>query len=221
MIRGLFLVITMQRQRLISILLLSFFLLLLFAPLHLWGGDCGPRQQLEVSINRLLDVLRDVSLKGDEQQTLRRERIAEVVFLQFDMQRMAKLSLGRDWKALNEVERSRFTSLYRNLLKESYVATIDGYAGEKISYLKEIIKGDKAEVQTAVIRGSLGVIPLNYRLKVNEDGQWLVYDVIIENVSLVRNYRSQFGPIMNKSGFAALIDLMEKKTSQVGERKDG
>ncbi len=210
----------MQRYRLFSCSLLLLFLLLAFAPLNLWGGDCGPQQQLEVSINRLLNVLRDESLKGDEKQSLRRERIAEVVFLQFNMRRMAKFSLGRDWKGLNEAERSRFTELFRDLLKESYVAIIDGYVDEKISYIKESIKGGKAVVQTVVISGSQGEIPLSYKLQV-EEGKWLVYDVIIENVSLVRNYRSQFGPIMKKKGFVGLIAQMEKKVAQAGEKKDG
>ena len=210
----------MRRQRLISFSLLSLFLLLAFVPLNLWGDDSGPQQQLEASINCLLDVLRDESLKGDEKQNLRRERIAEVVFLQFNMRRMAKLSLGRDWKSLSEAERRHFTELFRDILKKSYVATIDGYADEKISYRKEIIKGAKAEVRTMVISRTRGEIPLNYKLQVKE-GKWLIYDVIIENVSLVRNYRSQFGPIMKKKGFVGLIAQMEKKVAQAGEKKDG
>jgi len=210
----------MLRQRLILLVQLTFFLLLTIVPLNLWGGDSGPQQQLEVSINYLLDVLRDETLKGEEKQSLRRERIAEVVFLQFNMRRMAKLALGRDWKGLSEAERSRFTGLFRDLLKKSYVATIDGYADEKISYRKEIIKGGKAEVKTMVISRAWGEIPLNYKLQV-EEGKWLIYDVIIENVSLVRNYRSQFGPIMKKKGFVGLIAQMEKKVAQSGEKKDG
>ena len=210
----------MLRHRLISLVLLSLFFLFIFVPLGLWGGDLGPQAQLEVSIDRLLDVLRDENLKGDDKQTLRRERIAEVVFLQFNMRQMAKFSLGRDWNDLNEAECSRFTQLFRDLLKESYVATIDGYADEKISYVKEIIKGSKAEVQTKVISPGRGETPLNYKLQVKE-GKWLVYDVIIENVSLVRNYRSQFGPIMKKEGFVGLVAQMEKKIAQAGEKKDG
>ncbi len=210
----------MLRHRLIVLIQLSFFLLLSFVPVNLWGGDSGPQQQLEVSINHLLDVLRDETLKGDEQQNLRRERIAEVVFMQFDMRRMAKLALGRDWKGLSDAERCRFTGLFRDLLKKSYVATIDGYADEEISYRKEIIKGFKAEVKTLVISRIRGEIPLSYKLHV-EEGKWLIYDVIIENVSLVRNYRSQFGPIMKKKGFIGLIAQMEKKVALAGEKKDG
>ena len=211
----------MRHQRLISFLLLSLFLLLASVPLNLLADDSGPTQQLEVSINQLLEVLRDKSLKGDEKQTLRHECIAEVVFLQFNMRRMAKLSLGRDWRGLNEAERTHFTELFRGLLKKSYVATIDGYADEQISYRKEIIKGDKAEVRTMVISESRKLeIPLNYKLKI-KDGRWLVYDVIIENVSLVRNYRSQFGPIMKKRGFSGLIIQMEKKVALSGEKKNG
>ncbi|MEA3347546.1 MAG: ABC transporter substrate-binding protein [Pseudomonadota bacterium] len=211
----------MRHQRLIPLLLLSLFLLFALVPLNLWADDSGPSRQLEVSIDHLLEVLRDKSLKGDEKQTLRHQRIAEVVFLQFNMRRMAMLSLGRDWRGLNEAERNRFTELFRDLLKKSYVATIDGYADEQISYRKEIIKGDKAEVRTMVISVSRGIeIPLNYKLQVKE-GKWLVYDVIIENVSLVRNYRSQFSPIMKKRGFSELIAQMVKKVAEAGKKEDG
>ncbi len=213
----------MRRHRLISFFQLSLFLLLVFVPLNLFGDDSGPRQQLEVSINQLLEVLRDESLKGDQKQSLRRERIAEVVFLQFNMQRMAKLSLGRGWIGLSAVERCRFTELFRDLLKKKYVATIDGYADEKIFFLKETFKtGGKAEVETVVVSRDRGEIPLSYRLKIDEGGTWLVYDVIIESVSLVRNYRSQFDPIMKNrnKGFVVLIDQMEKEITQAGE-KDG
>ena len=209
----------MLRYRLLLFALISSFLLFAFAPLSLWASESGPRQQLEVSVNQLLDVLRDKDLKGDGQQKLRRERIAEVVFLQFNMRRMAKLSLGRDWRGLSETERSRFTELFKNLLKKSYVATIDQYADEQVSYLKEIIKGSKAEVRTMIISGARE-IPLNYKLQV-KDGKWLIYDVIIENVSLVRNYRSQFGPIMKKRGFDGLIALMAEKITRAGEKEDG
>ncbi|MEA3347530.1 MAG: ABC transporter substrate-binding protein [Pseudomonadota bacterium] len=209
----------MLRCRLLSLALLLSFILLALAPVGLRADEPGPRQQLEVSVNRLLDVLRDENLKGDERQKLRRERIAEVVFLQFNMRRMAKLSLGRDWKGLSETERSRFTELFKNLLKKSYVATIDQYADEQVSYLKEIIKGSKAEVRTMIISGSRE-IPLNYKLQV-KDGKWLIYDVIIENVSLVRNYRSQFGPIVKKRGFDGLIAQMAEKIARVEEKEDG
>ena len=209
----------MLRYRLLLFALISSFLLFAFAPLSLWASESGPRQQLEVSVNQLLDVLRDKDLKGDGQQKLRRERIAEVVFLQFNMRRMAKLSLGRDWKGLSETERSRFTELFRKLLETGYVATIDRYADEQVSYLKEIIKGTKAEVRTMLISGSRE-IPLNYKLQV-KDGKWLIYDVIIENVSLVRNYRSQFGPIVKKKGFDGLIAQMAEKIARVEEKEDG
>ncbi len=211
----------MLRHRLISCLLFSIFLSLAFVPQNLLGDDSGPRQQLEVSINHLLDVLRDENLKGEEMQELRRERIAEVVFLQFNMRRMAKLALGRGWKSLSEAERSRFTGLFRDLLKKSYVATIDSYADEKISYRKETIKGGgKAVVETMVISAGRGEIPLNYRLRLEKE-KWLIYDVIIENVSLVRNFRSQFGPVMAKKGFAGLVASMERTIAKAEGEKGG
>jgi len=194
-------------------------LCLSFSPGLINAAEIGPELQLKSSIDKLLLVLRDENLKGPEKSQLRRERIAEVVFMQFNMQRMAKLSLGRGWRDLDAAQRDHFVENFRKLLAKSYVATIDGYAGEKISYLKEIIKGDKAEVRTLVI-GSGKEIPLNYKLKL-KDGRWLIYDVIIENVSLVRNYRSQFIPIMKKSGYAGLVKQIEKKIASAEAKENG
>ncbi|MCD6292895.1 MAG: ABC transporter substrate-binding protein [Deltaproteobacteria bacterium] len=212
----------MRHYRLISLSLFLLSLLFALVPLNLWALDSGgPRQQLEVSISQLLEVLRDKSLKGDEKQVLRHQRIADVVFLQFNMRRMSMLSLGRDWRSLSEAERTHFTELFQKLLKKSYVSTIDAYADEKIAYRKEIIKGDKAEVRTMLISVSRKIeTPINYKLKKRGE-RWLVYDVIIENVSLVRNFRSQFAPLMKKKGFSELIAQMEKKVVQTGKKEDG
>jgi len=198
----------------------AFFLLILCLsfPAFINAVEAGPEMQLKSSIDKLLMVLRDENLKGSEKIQLRRERIAEVVFMQFNMQRMAKLSLGRGWRDLDAAQRNQFVEYFRKLLAKSYVATIDGYAGEKITYIKEIIKGDKAEVRTLVV-GSGKEIPLNYKLKL-KDGRWLIYDVIIENVSLVRNYRSQFIPIMRKSGYAGLVKQIEKKIALVEAKEN-
>jgi phospholipid transport system substrate-binding protein len=193
--------------------------LLILAPVTTKAVDSGPTVQLKASVDTLLKVLRDESLKGAENSDIRRERIAEVVFMQFDMRRMAKLSLGRGWRKLSEAEREHFVGLFRKLLSKSYIATIDGYSGEKISYVKEIIKGNKAEVRTMVI-GNAKEIALTYKLKL-DDSRWLIYDVIIENVSLVRNYRSQFDPIMKKEGFTGLVKRMEERIAVSGAKKDG
>ena len=205
--------------RSVSAVFLILIFCLSFSPVITNAAETGPEAQLKSSIDKLLLVLRDETLKGPEKSQLRRERIAEVVFMQFNMPRMAKLSLGRGWRDLNAAQRDHFVEIYRKLLAKSYVATIDGYTGEKISYIKEIIKGDKAEVRTLVV-GSGKEIPLNYRLKL-DSGRWLIYDVIIENVSLVRNYRSQFIPIMEKSGYDGLVKQIEQKIAATGVRNNG
>ena len=203
-------------------ILLTFSIIIIFStlvPVNIDAADSGPTFQLQSSVDKLFKVLQDETLKGVEKSELRHERIAEVVFMQFDMRRMAKLSLGRGWRNLNEAERDHFVDLFRKLLAKSYVATIDGYSGERLSYIKEIIRGNKAEVRTLVI-GNGKEIPLSYKLKLN-NRRWLIYDVIIENVSLVRNYRSQFDPIMKKEGFAGLVKRLEKKIASAGAKKNG
>ncbi len=203
----------------ILVVLLILIYCLSFSPVTIKAAEAGPEAQLKSSIDKLLLVLRDENLKSPEKDQLRRKRIAEVVFMQFNMPRMAKLSLGRGWRKLSPAQREHFAEIYQKLLAKSYVATIDGYAGEKISYVKEIIKGNKAEVRTLVI-GSGKEIPLNYRMKL-DSGRWLIYDVIIENVSLVRNYRSQFMPIMEKSGYDELVKQIEHKLAATEAPKNG
>lgn len=205
--------------RSIGAVFLLLILCLSFSPRLTNAAETGPELQLKSSIDKLFLVLRDENLKGSEKKELRRDRIAEVVFMQFNMERMAKLSLGRGWRDLNAAQREYFIEIFRKLLAKSYVATVDGYAGEKISYVKEIIKSNKAEVRTVVI-GNGKEIPLYYKLKL-KDGCWLIYDVIIENVSLVRNYRSQFIPIMKKSGYAGLVEQIESKIASAEAKEDG
>ena len=179
----------------------------------------GPEAQLKVSIERFLAVLNDPELKKPGQEEVRRQKVIKLAFEQFDMPRMAMLSLGRGWKKMSPEERVEFTGLFKKLLTKSYISLIDNYSGEKVVFTREEVRGNKAEVRSKVV-GNGRETPIFYKLKKEPNGKWLIYDVIIENVSLVRNYRSQFAPLMRKKGYAGLREQMLKKISENKQEED-
>ena len=127
---------------------------------------------------------------------------------------MAKRSLGPTWGKLSAGQRQEFVKLFSELLEASYSDKIEKYAQRvKIDYTGEILDGDYAEVRTTVVRAN-DRIPLNYRL-INEAGTWKVYDVVIEGVSLVSNYRSQFSKIIHESSYAELVRRLKTKVSEL------
>jgi phospholipid transport system substrate-binding protein len=128
---------------------------------------------------------------------------------------MSKRSLGTRWRERTPEERDRFVVLFRELLENSYLGKIEGYEGEAIRYGKETVDGPYAVVKTLVVTRKGQEIPVDYRMLV-DGGKWRIYDVAIEGISLVNNYRSQFNSILQKSSFA---EMMEKLGATVREQK--
>ena len=175
------------------------------------GAAAGPpTDQLKGGVDRVLKVLEDPSLKGGAQVAERRAVVRKIAQEIFDFPEMARRSLGRHWQTLTQKQREEFTTLFRDLLERAYVARIEQYGGERITYLNERIDGDSATVGTRIIDKSGTEVPVDYRLLRNGD-RWLVYDVNIEGVSLVSNYRTQFNKIMQTSGYDDLIQRLRTK----------
>jgi phospholipid transport system substrate-binding protein len=173
-----------------------------------WAGP--PTEIARQVIERALEALNDPSSTGEA----RRQKVKRIVDPYFDYQEMAKRSLGPTWGKLNPGQRQEFVRLFAQLLEASYSDKIEKYAQRvKIDYTGEILDGDVAEVRTVVVRTN-DRIPLNYRL-LNEDGTWKVYDVVIEGVSLVSNYRSQFSRIIHESSYAELVRRLKTKVSEL------
>jgi phospholipid transport system substrate-binding protein len=173
-----------------------------------WAGP--PTEIARQVIQRALEALNDPSTKGE----VRRQKVKRIVDPYFDYQEMAKRSLGPTWGKLNPGQRSEFVQLFAQLLEASYSDKIEKYAQRvKIDYTGEILEGEYAEVRTVVVKAN-DRIPLNYRL-INEGGTWKVYDVIIEGVSLVSNYRSQFSRIIHESSYAELVKRLKTKVSEL------
>jgi phospholipid transport system substrate-binding protein len=174
-----------------------------------WAGQ--PTEIVKAVIENALDILKSSSYPSAEKHRL----VKDIVDPHFDYREMAKLSLGRTWYSISPGQQDEFVRLFAELLEASYADKIDKYAQRvKIDYTGEIPMGNRAEVRTVVVRPN-DRIPLNYRL-INEDGTWKVYDVVIEGVSLVSNYRSQFRRIIHESSYAELVRRLRNKVNEMG-----
>src|SRR5512135_3276446 len=170
----------------------------------------GPEAAVKASTNKVIAVLNNPELKGPSKETERRKQIREAVMERFDFGEMAKRSLGIYWKERSAAEKKEFTALFSDLLERSYINRIEGYSNEKISYENESIDGDYAVVKTRLHTTRGEEIPIDYKL-INESGKWMVYDLVIENVSLVNNYRVQFNKVIRSTSYAELVKKMKNK----------
>lgn len=176
-----------------------------------WAGP--PTEQLRSTVDEVIRILSDQSLK--QQQQRRRELLRQVINKRFSYEDMARYSLGQYWRNLSPAQRAEFVNLFSQLLERSYANKIEGYSDEKVIYQAERPDGDGYEVRTLIQRRN-DQIPVNYRM-LNKGGQWWVYDVVIEGVSLVSNYRSQFNRIIRESGYPELVQRMRRKLQEEKE----
>jgi len=189
---------------------LSVIAVLLF-PLYAYAG--APLNAVEVHVNKVLDVLRDPALKGESGKKAKKEKIRSISEKMFDYTELSRRTLGQDWKKLNPSQQKEFTELYRTLLEDAYADKIVNYKDEKVIFGKENPLTEKTmEVQTTIVTKKAD-IPINYRVILKE-GAWRVYDVVIEGVSLINNYRSQFREILANKSPEVLLDTLRKKVGK-------
>ena len=185
-------------------------LLLLGAP-RAWAGV--PTDQLKTQIDRAIKVLDDLAGKKDTKVQERRTAVRKIANEIFDFGETAKRSLARHWTPRTPAEREEFVRLFADLLERSYISRIELYGGEKIAYVGETIDGDQAVVRTRLVTRQGTEIPVEYRMHLR-DGKWLVYDVVIEGVSLIANYRAQFNKIITTSSYEELVKRMKTKQEE-------
>ena len=170
-----------------------------------------PTDQVRGTVDQVLAVLQDPSLKPESSQKERRDRLRQVIFARFDFAEMARRSLGPEWRRRSPAEQQEFVNLFTDLLQENYIGTIESYNGDKVIYNRELQDQNNAEVQTTLTTRSEAAYSINYRLRlVGKD--WKVYDVVIENISLVNNYRSQFSRVISRSSYEELVRAMKEKS---------
>jgi phospholipid transport system substrate-binding protein len=193
---------------LIKSVVLGLTLQLLVGAAAVWAGP--PTEIVRQVIERSLEVIRNPSYGNQEKH----RRVRSIVDPHFDYQEMAKRCLGSTWGGLSAGQRQEFVQLFSQLLEASYSDKIEKFAQHvKIDYPGEILSGDTVEVRTVVVKAN-DRIPLNYRL-LNQGGTWKVYDVVIEGVSLVSNYRTQFSRIIHESSYAELVKRLKTKVSEL------
>ena len=175
----------------------------------------APTDQLRAQVDKVLKLLDDPALKAPDKAKERRAAVRKVADDIFDFAETAKRSLGRHWAARTPEERDEFVKLFGDLLERSYISKIELYGGEKIQYVGDKVEGETAVVQSKLLTKAGGEVPIEYRM-LKKGERWLVYDVVIEGVSLVANYRTQFNKIIQTSSFQDLVKKMKTRQEELG-----
>ena len=176
------------------------------------GVGNGVTEEVKKTVDEVVKIVSDKEMKKNDQK--RRQALKKSISKIFDYTEMAKRSLGKHWNPRSAAERKQFTELFASLLENSYAGKIESYNNERIIYLKETIDSDHAEVKSKVITTKRDEFTLDYRM-INQDGKWMVYDVVIEGVSLVSNYRTQFNKIIAADGYPVLVKKLQTKTDEL------
>ena len=185
---------------------------LLMTSQSLDASPLTPAETMQITVNKVLEVLKDPQLKGDAHVNTKKERLWTIVDSVFDYERLSRNVLGLHWRNSTSEQQKEFTHLFSRLLGNTYMDRILSYGNEKITITKEMQLSESiAEVQTSISSEKGTEIPLFYRLFV-ENGTWRVYDIIIEGVSLTGNYRSQFKNFLSKKSMKQLLQVLRKKT---------
>jgi phospholipid transport system substrate-binding protein len=189
-------------------LMICLFLLL---PTVAFAG--APMEAVRTNVNKVLDILRDPALKPVSAKEIKKAKLRLIYDHMFDKTELSKRALAKNWNSFNNAQREEFVQLFRQVLEKAYIDKILDYANEKVVFDREsMISESQAEVQTRIISSSK-TIPITYRM-INKGGVWRVYDVVIENVSLVQNYRSQFNQILSNNKPERLLQDLRKKVKE-------
>jgi phospholipid transport system substrate-binding protein len=186
-------------------------LLMLMLPIHAFAG--APLETVKTNVNGVLDVLRDPKLKGEAGKKLKEQRIEASADKLFDYVELSKRTLGLNWNKFSSEQRKEFVELFKAILKDAYVDKITAYTNEMVNFTKESpLSETTVEVQSIVVSKG-GETPISYRV-IKKENNWKVYDVVIEGVSLISNYRTQFREILGNNTPEKLIEALRKKVGK-------
>lgn len=191
-------------QRTILILLALF-----FTTTHAFAT---PTDDVKKTVDQVIRIVADKDLKHNDKK--RRQALKRSISVIFDYTEMSKRSLGKHWNDRSTEEKKQFSDLFANLLEKTYANKIESYNNEKVIYLRENIAANRAEVKSKIVTAKHDEYTMDYRL-LNQGGKWMVYDVVIEGVSLVSNYRSQFNKIITANGYGELVKKLQGKSSDL------
>ena len=181
----------------------------LVLPLVAFAG--APLDTVKANVNGVLEVLRDPKLKGESGKKIKEQRITAAAEKLFDFVELSKRTLGLNWNNFTPDQRKEFVQLFEDILKDAYVEKIITYTNEQVNFTKEVPLSETTfEVQSVVVSKGAQV-PINYRV-IKKDNDWKVYDVVIEGVSLISNYRTQFRDILGNNPPEKLLETLRKKS---------
>ena len=168
---------------------------------------------LAVSVDKVFAILGDPEMKGDEKKAERHSKIRAVLGEGFDYEEISKRALGKQWKKLNDEQRTEFVGVFGELLENTYMSAFEKYSTEEVKYESERELGKGKFIVETKVASTSKVIPIHYNL-INRDGRWSIYDVKIEGVGLVKNYRTQFRKVISKKSYAALVTQLKEKIAK-------
>ena len=185
----------------------------------LWGGmptpsAATPMEEVKKTIDQALAILQDSMQAGDTGRASRREMLRDLLSLRFDFKEMARMSLGIHWNR-QPTRQQEFVSVFTDFVENSYVSKMESLKDTKVLYLREQVGRELAQVDTKIVPNGGDDVPVYYKLHLVGD-EWKIYDVIVENISLVENYRSQFNRILNIATFDDLLKKLQQKISARG-----
>lgn len=185
-----------------------FFLFVIGMSVPSMAGE--PTEKVKQTTDKIIAIVNDPELQTPDKDIDRKRLIREAVSERFDWEEMSRRTLARHWRRMKQQERKRFVDLFARFLERNYADKLDGYAGVKINYLGESIEGQYGIVKVKIVTQKETEIPVSYRVKKRGD-DWYVYDISIEGVCLINNYRSQFNSIIVKSSYEELFKRLEAK----------
>jgi len=178
-----------------------------------WAGP--PTDQLRAYTDQVLKILEDPNLSLPD----RRAAVRKVATEAFDVSETAKRALGQHWQQRTPAERDEFVQLFANLLEQTYISRIGEYGGERITYTGEQVDGDRATVRAKIVTTKGTEVPVESRLLKNQD-RWLIYDVLIANMSLISNYRTQFDRVIRQSSYADLVQRLRTRGAMLTDKEN-
>lgn len=189
---------------------------LLLLPIWMSPGAAAggvPTDQIKATVDRALVVLRDPRFKPAAKTKERREQLRQILFTRFDFGEMARRALGANWRRRTPQEQEEFVRLFTELLERAYADTIESYTDEKIVYIGERLDGNYAEVKSKILTDKGEEFSIDYKTQVAA-GEWKVYDVVVENISMVNNFRSQFNRVINNASYEELVRRLKEKQAE-------
>jgi phospholipid transport system substrate-binding protein len=192
------------------IVLLGTFLVGEAGKAELWASS--PSEQLKTAIDQVFEILKNPKLQGADKKAERREKLRQVILPRFDFAEMAKRALGSNWNRYPDQQRE-FVTVFKQLLEDTYADQIEAAKGDKVVYLDKRAEKDYAEVDTKVISAKGEETPMTYKLH-PVGSEWKVYDIVVENISIVNNYRSQFNRVLSNASLDELIKRMRDKREE-------